>query len=334
MKKTFRSIVAPLVALIALASLPAVAGPPTPIDVRPREQGSATGNLTASSTDCSTANSCVTLTVNGASTFAVNLAGFGSATVQFEGSIDASTTWVAVKALPAAGGALVTSATGNGQWLINGSGFRAVRTRASAYSSGTIVAWINASSGPIPNALSAPTGVAGTAAAAVSSVQGPTAAGTAIAANPVTVGAVGATYGSSPTAAVAGAASNLISDLSGKLYVNTGHPRAVHCEVSTTATTSTQVTGCEVVASNSIYITSLSISGDIASTTANAATIQSGTSTGCSGPHVLFECYHPALGTCTYYPATPIKVTQAEGLCILDGVTGTKKAVIDGYVAP
>lgn len=142
-------------------------------------------------------------------------------------------------------------------------------------------------------------------------------------------------YGSSPAAVGAGNNAPRIADLEGRQYVNPGHPRAISCVLTTTATTSTQITGCEVVASNSIYITFAQLCGDIANATATPAILQSGTSTACSGPHIIASGYHPATNCVTWNIGMPgIKVTVAEGLCILDGVTGTKKALVVGYVAP
>lgn len=107
----------------------------------------------------------------------------------------------------------------------------------------------------------------------------------------------------------------------------------LHCFLaSSTATTSTQITGCEVQTGKSIYITSMSISGDAANATATPAIIQSGTSTACTGPHVLYQCWHAATGHCEVTFPTPLKVTASEGLCVLDGTTGSKTAMISGFV--
>lgn len=151
----------------------------------------------------------------------------------------------------------------------------------------------------------------------------------------VTPAARAVAYGANPTAIVAAAMAPPIADLEGRPYVNPAHPRAINCYLAaSTATTSTQITGCELVTGKSIYVTSVTLSGDIASTTSNPATLQSGTSTGCTGPHVLFSCHHPAVSSCTATFPQPIKVTASEGLCLLDGVTGTKTATVTGYVAP
>lgn len=141
-------------------------------------------------------------------------------------------------------------------------------------------------------------------------------------------------YGSSPTAVAAGVFGAPIADLEGRVYVNASHPRAINCYVTTTGTTATQVTGCEVVASNSIYITSVTVSGDVANAVTTPWQITTGTSTNCTGATVILGGYHPTLSTVTMTFPTPIKATVAHGLCILDATTGTKTAMITGYVAP
>ena len=141
-------------------------------------------------------------------------------------------------------------------------------------------------------------------------------------------------YGSSPTAIAAGVYGKPIADLEGRPYVNTSHPRTVSCTLTTTATASTQITGCEVVASNSYYITSVTVAGDAANATATPWILQSGTSTDCTGPAILVAGYHPAVSTDHATFPTPIKATASHGLCILDGTTGTKKITVTGYIAP
>jgi len=141
-------------------------------------------------------------------------------------------------------------------------------------------------------------------------------------------------YGASPTAVVAGNLGQTIEDLEGRPYVNTSHPRSIVCNLSTTATTSTQVTGCELVASNSIYITSITVGGGVATGATAPAIIQSGTSTACTGAVVLYRCGHVAQDTCTISFPTPIKATAGHGLCLLDATVGTKWVTITGYIAP
>jgi hypothetical protein len=141
-------------------------------------------------------------------------------------------------------------------------------------------------------------------------------------------------YGSSPAAVAAGNNAPIIADLEGRPYVNTGHPRSIICNLSTTATSSTQVTGCEVVASNSIWVTSITVGGGVATGATAPAVIQSGTSTACTGPAVFYRCGHPAQSTCTIPFNPAVKLTQAHGICLLDATVGTKWVTITGFVAP
>lgn len=110
-----------------------------------------TGNLTASSTDGSTAGSSLTCNLtqyNG--TAGLSLNGTYSAVIQFEATLD-QLNWVAVNAYPASGTqTAVTSATGTtGLWRANVAGMAAVRLRCSTYTSGTAVAVINISQASI-----------------------------------------------------------------------------------------------------------------------------------------------------------------------------------------
>ncbi len=146
--------------------------------------------------------------------------------------------------------------------------------------------------------------------------------------------AIAVAYGSSPTAVAAGVFGAPIADLEGLPYINTGHPFAIACYLETTATTSTQITGCELVSGKSIYIKSIMVSGDIANAQSTPWQIQEGTSTGCTGPTVLVGGWHQALGTDTMIFDPPIKGTVAEGLCVLDATAGSKTITITGYVAP
>jgi putative flippase GtrA len=69
----------------------------------------------------------------------IQLTGTWAGTVTFEATVDGST-WVTVAAVPAAGGASVTSATANGVWTVENKGFSGVRARFSTATSGTVVA--------------------------------------------------------------------------------------------------------------------------------------------------------------------------------------------------
>lgn len=151
----------------------------------------ATGNITSSGSSCTEANSttnassnCVVINIpENTATEAITLSNTFSGTAQFEKSADYGATWVAANAQPVPSGAIVTSATGTGTWVINTEGMTKVRVRCSSYSSGTITVFGQSSTAQSTSAI-ASTG------AAAGQVQGPTAVGSADASttNPVQVG--------------------------------------------------------------------------------------------------------------------------------------------------
>jgi hypothetical protein len=116
-----------------------------------------TGNITAASADCSTANSCVTLTksANDAGAAAV-ITGTFNATQLFEATVD-NTNWTAVSAAPIDGGAAVTSTTTTGAWQITAAGFTGIRVRATPYVSGTAVVSLQVSLGAVRQMPRSPT---------------------------------------------------------------------------------------------------------------------------------------------------------------------------------
>lgn len=144
---------------------------------------------------------------------------------------------------------------------------------------------------------------------------------------------IGCTLGTFAAAGLFMLAPYAEAQASRSVHVDTRHSAAFKCYlVATTATTSTQITGCEVVTGKSYYITQVTLTGDAASTTSAPATLQSGTSTACTGPHVLWSAYHPAVSAATATFPVPLKVTVSEGLCLLDAVAGTKTATVTGYL--
>jgi hypothetical protein len=101
-------------------------------------------DLTASGSLTSTTS--VTLTLASQSQVAVQVTGTFSATLQFEGTVD-GTNFFSVPAIVATTGAVVTSATAVGQWLIPCAGYKQVRVRCSAFTSGTAVVSLQGSHG-------------------------------------------------------------------------------------------------------------------------------------------------------------------------------------------
>lgn len=100
---------------------------------------SATGSLTGSGQN-------VTLSLTGASGWAVDLRGTFTATVTFEGTVD-GTNFFTIAVIPAGGApsvATVTTATAVGAWWGNANGCQQVRARCSAYTSGTVTVVLRA----------------------------------------------------------------------------------------------------------------------------------------------------------------------------------------------
>lgn len=93
-----------------------------------------------------TSTTSVTLALAGQAQVAVQITGTWSATLQFEASVD-GTNFFAVPAIVPSSAAVVTSAAANGQWLIPCGGYKQVRVRCSAFTSGTVVVSIQGSNG-------------------------------------------------------------------------------------------------------------------------------------------------------------------------------------------
>jgi hypothetical protein len=116
----------------------------------------ATGTITAASgfaaisgntptTTSAAANSTVTVTQAGNGTALVMLTGTFVATLVFEFSPDGGTTWLPCNGVASVTGAQSASATAPGAWRINSGGYRVVRVRSSAYTSGTVTVTFTAS---------------------------------------------------------------------------------------------------------------------------------------------------------------------------------------------
>lgn len=95
--------------------------------------------LLAATTNSVTSTTAGTaLNVNRGDLLGVQATGTFSATVTIEATVD-GTNYTAIALTPAAGGAAVTSFTAAGMWTANVGAYRAVRVKASAYTSGTAV---------------------------------------------------------------------------------------------------------------------------------------------------------------------------------------------------
>lgn len=125
-------------------------------------------------------------------------------------------------------------------------------------------------------------------------------------------------------------------DSVGALFSRPDHPTRILCALTTTATTSTLITGCSAPgASTFIYVTDIAVYGGVAQAITAAATIQSGTDGACgTGTTVLFYCQHGATAGCTMNSAVAAKGVSNGEICLLDAATGTKFVTIRGFTGP
>lgn len=109
---------------------------------------SLTGSITATGATCSTTAACVDLQMpsGDAGSATILVTGTWVATLQFEASVD-GITYAAINFVPPNSTSPVTSATANGTWQGNVAGYKNVRVRCSAFTSGTAVVTINSSKG-------------------------------------------------------------------------------------------------------------------------------------------------------------------------------------------
>lgn len=108
----------------------------------------ATGSLTATGS--------VTINpVNGCGSATLQITGTWVATVQFEATTD-GTNFFSINGIVPTTGARATSTTANGQWVLPVAGYEQVRARVSAFTSGTVVIDLEASSGSQAVLLAAP----------------------------------------------------------------------------------------------------------------------------------------------------------------------------------
>lgn len=103
--------------------------------------------LTASSTNCSTAGSCLVLSLGPADATAnISLAGssYSGVTVQFESQVGDGN-WTNISCPTWSQGAAVSSATATGAWQCDVAGKNQIRLRMSAFTSGTVNAALSSS---------------------------------------------------------------------------------------------------------------------------------------------------------------------------------------------
>ena len=131
--------------------------------------------------------------------------------------------------------------------------------------------------------------------------------------------------------------SRLKTDLEGRLLVNLGHPnRFLATAINSTATALTQIQAAPG-ASLSLYVTSVTFSATVASTTTadQYPVLKYGTGANCgTGTTVLWAAFTSANGGVTSTFADPIKLPANNALCYMHAVAGNKHVVVQGYTAP
>lgn len=143
------------------------------------------------------------------------------------------------------------------------------------------------------------------------------------------------TDGTAPSATTAGNVTRLLTTTDGRLVVSTDHPKRVSCRITSSATSSTVVTGCAAPGAGlSIYVTDISVYGGVATGATAAASIQYGTGGTCGTPTIIYDCQHPATGGCEAHYTTPKKAAANAELCVVDATVGTKFVSVSGYIAP
>lgn len=107
-----------------------------------------TATLSASSTNCATANSCLVVALNSPGVDSIGSASFDvsgtfSGTLTFEAF--GGNTWQALNVTPSNSSTATTTTTSGGLWQANVAAYTQIRVRCSSYSSGSPVVVINLS---------------------------------------------------------------------------------------------------------------------------------------------------------------------------------------------
>jgi hypothetical protein len=111
--------------------------------------------------------------------------------------------------------------------------------------------------------------------------------------------------------------------------------RRFNCTMVSTATSLTELTNCAALTGLSYYITEVSWSSSIISTTTNFFLLESGTGTNCgTGTVALLNDFSLAFVTSNHSFPTPIKVTPAHALCFVHPGAGTRNVNVSGFIAP
>lgn len=229
-------------------------------------------SLNAAGSTCGVSNCASIVLPVGTATVGVTLTGTFSGTVQFEESADGAT-FVGANAAPQPSGAVVTSATSTGTWIIPAAGMQVVRARVSTYSSGTVVAFLQAS-------------IATPAAAQNSTALG----NVGLNAGTNAVGTVGITNTAGSTDPCA-------------------NPSVLKSSVAIAITSAATTSLVAVSGSTAVYVCGFSVTISQVVTTANTIKFEYGTGASCTSPTVLTGAY----GTGGVTAAAPITVSYGAG---------------------
>lgn len=129
-------------------------------------------------------------------------------------------------------------------------------------------------------------------------------------------------------------AAQQVQEITGELQWSS--VRRITCRLTTTATTSTAITGCAAPGAGvSIYVTDIGVYGGVANVATEAAIVQSGTGGTCGTATVIQHyCQHQATAGCEARMITPKKLAANSELCLLDPTVGSKFITVSGYIAP
>lgn len=150
---------------------------------------------------------------------------------------------------------------------------------------------------------------------------------------------------SGQTAVANDARANIPCDDYGVVYQRPDHPQRFSCTMTSTATTSTIITGCTGAGGTTTaspgaglrrYITDFTYNSSIISTTANFMTLQTGTGATCGTGTVVI---HRASNSAAFQQVpesfrSPLFTAAAVDLCFLHPGAGTRQITINGFIAP
>jgi hypothetical protein len=294
-----------------------------------------TGTITA-------AAQTVAITIpNGCSAVSLQVTGTWVGQLEFEGTVD-GTNYQSVEA--SNGTQTVNATTTNDIFVLPGAGYDTLRVRASSWTSGTanitFIGTIGTAASILTGSLPAGANAIGKLAAnsgvdigdvdvtSCANTSGDVAHDTGDSGNPIKVGGKAVSFdGTVPGTAVAEAdRTNFITDLYGRQYVETAHPRYFNARADYGAAQTNATVQAAAGAGLKLYITDIMISNGA---TAGNITLLDG-----SGGTVIWEIYTAINGGCVANFKTPIVLTANTLLAITSTTVTTHSIAVQGYIAP